>query len=73
LACTIALQPFQPIRRWRAQVLDASCQVELLQLSQRPTLDIGKARHAPQPEQGLGAGALERLDRHRQRSNALRY
>ena len=65
LARTIALQLLQPIRRWRAEVLEASRHVELLQLSQRRALDVRKARYAPEAEQRFGVRAFESLDRHR--------
>lgn len=72
LASTIAFQLLQAVRRWCAQVVDASCQVQLLQLAQRRAFDVGEARHATQTEQGLGVGTLERLDRHRYNSDAMR-
>jgi len=52
---------------------DAVCQVELFQLSQRRALDVREPCHATQPEQGFRIRTLERLDRHRQNSNAIRY
>lgn len=68
----IALQLLEPVGRRRVEILDAAREVGLLQLAQRRALEIGEARDAPQLEQRLGVGALERPDRHRQNSNALR-
>jgi hypothetical protein len=73
LTRTIALWRLQPVCRRRPEVVDPSSQIELLQLSQRRTLDVRKARNTPQPEQRFSVGTLERLDRHRGNSNALRY
>ena len=43
LACTIALQLLETVRRPSTQFLDASREVALLQLAQRWTLDVGEA------------------------------
>jgi hypothetical protein len=63
LTCAIALQLLETVRLRRTQVVDAPREVELLQLAQRRTLDVGEARHAPQPEQCLSVGTLERSSR----------
>lgn len=72
LADTIAFKLLEPVGRRRAQVIDAARKVELLQLAQRWTLDVGEARHAPQLEQRLSVGALEGSNRHGQSNNAAR-
>ena len=72
LAGTIALQLLETARRRRAQIVDAACEVELLQLAQRWTLDVGQACHALQPEQRPGIDTLDRPDRHCDNSNAIR-
>ncbi len=72
LARAITLQVFKPVRRWCAQIVDASCQVELLELAQRRALDISESGNAPEPEQGFGIGTLECPDRHRGNSNVFR-
>ena len=73
LADAIAFQLLEPVGWRRAQVINAARKVELLQLAQRRTLDVGEARHAPQLEQRLSVGALERSNSHGQNSNAVRY
>ena len=72
LARTITLQLLETVHRRRTQVLDASREVELLQLAQRWTLDVGEAGRALQAEQRLGIGTLERPDRQLFKSNAMR-
>jgi len=57
----------------RARVLDASRQVELLQLAQRRALDVGEARHPAQVQERFGVGTLERADRNWHNNNAMRY
>lgn len=72
LASAIAIELLEAVR-WRcAQILDASRQLELFQLSQPRAFDVREARRAAQPEQGFRVGTLERPDRRRYNSNALR-
>jgi hypothetical protein len=63
LADAIPFQPFEPVRRRRAQVLDALGQVQLLELAQRRALDVREPRNVSQFEEGLGVGA-KALDSH---------
>ncbi len=72
LAGALSLQLLEPVR-WRgSEILDTPCEVELLELAQRRTLDIRESGDASEHEQGFGVGAPERLDRHGQNSNAWR-
>jgi hypothetical protein len=73
LTRTIALQLLEPVPRWRTQIVDATRQVELLQLAQGRALDVRESRHPMQPEQRLGVHAMERDDRHTRNSNVARY
>src|SRR5688572_2584689 len=70
LAGSIPSQGFEPVARRNAHVVDALRQVELYQLAQRRSFNACEPCRAVQSEEGLGIGALERLDGH---SNAWRY
>jgi hypothetical protein len=59
---TIARELLQPVCARGAHVFESLRQVELLELAQGGTLNVGETPHAPKPEQCLGIGILERLD-----------
>jgi hypothetical protein len=64
LACSITLQLLETVRWRRTQVLDASREVDLLQLAQRWALDVGEAGHPAQVEERCGINTFECPDGH---------
>ena len=59
---SVSLQGFEPVPGWGAHVLNDLCKIELFELAQCGTLDIGKFRRPEALEKVPGVPAFERFD-----------